>query len=80
VYTYTVRRTQVYLTAPELRALDRAADRTGRTRSALIREAIRDRFGASGDRDTLPEAIYATAGAWGVFARTPAGRDGGLDE
>jgi predicted transcriptional regulator len=71
---YVVFRTQIYLTTAEVRALDRAADQTGRTRSALIREAIRDRFGASGDLDSLADAIYATAGAWGLPA--PAGMDG----
>jgi predicted DNA-binding protein len=75
-----VRRTQVYLTAPELRALDRAAERTGRTRSALIREAIRERFGAAGDLDTLADAIYATAGAWASSLRCRRAWMAGMDE
>jgi predicted transcriptional regulator len=59
-----MRRTQIYLGDQESSALDEEARRTGRTRSQLIREAIRAHvLGSSVQRD-LTEVLRMTAGAW----------------
>ncbi len=39
-----MKKTQVYLPEEDLAALQRVADRTGRSIAALIREAIRDKW------------------------------------
>jgi len=65
MYTYIVQRTQIYLTQDEAGALDREARRTGHTRSHLIREAIRDKYLASGLSDEEFERLLnEAAGAW----------------
>lgn len=56
-------RTQIFLTRDEDQALGELATRTGRTRSALIREAVDlylERSGESGRR----EALQAGRGLW----------------
>lgn len=63
MYIYIMERTQIYLTGAESAALDREAERTGRSRSQLIREAIDSNYlGRSGD-DRL-KAVRDSAGAW----------------
>ena len=64
MYTYIMERTQIYLTAEESAALDRAARETGRTRSSLIREAIETRYLATPDRDETLTVLQETFGAW----------------
>ncbi len=61
---YIVRRTQIYLSDDEIRALDDAARAQGRTRSSLIREAIRERYLTRSDRDEILRALDRTFGAW----------------
>lgn len=64
MYTYIVERTQIYLSKAQASALDREAQRTGTTRSHLIREAIEARYGVRGDRARVEGALRATAGLW----------------
>jgi predicted transcriptional regulator len=65
MYTYIVmRRTQIYLEDEESTALDEEARRTGRTRSQLIREAIRAHVLGAGLQRDLAAVLRATAGAW----------------
>jgi hypothetical protein len=45
MYTYTVDRTQIYLTPDESAALERESIKTGKTKSQLIREAIDEKYG-----------------------------------
>lgn len=63
MYTYTMDRTQIYLTKREKAALTQAAKATGRTRSQLIREAIEARYLTS-QADDLVAALKRTAGLW----------------
>lgn len=63
VYGGVVARTQVYLGDEELELLDRAAQETGASRSALIRRAVREAFGASTKAEKL-RALRASAGSW----------------
>ncbi len=58
-----MQRTQVYLSDEELDLLDRAAERTGASRSELIRRAIRERYGTR-DWETRRAALLASAGSW----------------
>jgi len=63
VYTYTMQRTQIYLSEEELVAIDGEAKATGRTRSQLIREAI-DKVYLASKRRALKEALDRSRGAW----------------
>jgi predicted transcriptional regulator len=65
MYTYIMRRTQIYLTEREAEELDRLARATGRTRSHLIREAIETQYLAGPAIHDAVGAIRSTAGAWG---------------
>lgn len=65
MYVYIMERTQIYLTADEVRALDARAKETGQSKSQLIREAIDDAYLAAGrDRGAVLAAIEAATGAW----------------
>lgn len=57
-------RTQISLTVEERRLLDAEAARTGRSMSALIREAVSKTYGDARDADTDLRAIDAALGAW----------------
>jgi hypothetical protein len=65
MYTYTMHRTQIYLSERESAALDRAAKATGRTRSHLIREAIAARYLDRPEVDEFERTLRETSGAWG---------------
>ena len=69
MYTYTVERTQIYLSKRDKAALERAAKETGRTRSQLIREAIEARYLTS-QADDLVAVLNRTAGLWEDRAET----------
>lgn len=64
MYTYIVERTQIYLSREQAAALDREAQRTGTTRSHLIREAIDRTYLATPDRDHVLAALRTSAGIW----------------
>lgn len=64
MYTYIVRRTQIYLSEDESEAIDREARRRGTTRSHLIREAVRVRYLERSDPKELQSRVVAAAGAW----------------
>jgi predicted transcriptional regulator len=63
VYNGVMSRTQVYLGDEELELLDQAAQATGASRSALIRRAVRESFGAKTKADKI-RALQASAGSW----------------
>lgn len=58
-------RTQISLTVEERRLLDREAARTGRSISALIREAVSATYSSGRDVDDDLRAIDTALGAWG---------------
>lgn len=58
-------RTQISLTVEERRLLDREAALTGRSISALIRDAVSRTYGPGGDVDADLRAIDTALGAWG---------------
>jgi hypothetical protein len=57
-------RTQISLTEENRSLLDAESERTGRSISALIRDAVERTFGAQRDADSDLEAIDAALGAW----------------
>ena len=61
---YTMQRTQIYLSEQEIARLDREADRTGRTRSRLIRDAVNRAYGHQVDIEEFERVLRASAGAW----------------
>ncbi|MEE6286845.1 CopG family transcriptional regulator [Georgenia sp. MJ173] len=57
-------RTQISLTVEERRLLDAEAARTGRSISALIRDAVAQAYGPRRDAEGDLRAIDAALGAW----------------
>lgn len=62
MYTGVMQRTQIYLDETETSLLERAAERTGASRSELIRRAIRTQYGNAPATARLA-ALRASAGA-----------------
>jgi hypothetical protein len=64
MYTYIMQRTQISLTSEERRALDAESARTGKSLSALIRDAVEAVYGtmrsSTEDLDTMRQAF----GSW----------------
>ena len=56
-------RTQISLTEEDRRLLDTAAASTGRSLSALIRDAVRARYGAGPELDE-EEVLARAVGSW----------------
>jgi predicted DNA-binding protein len=57
-------RTQIYLTAEESAALERAVIATGKTKSQLIREAIDEKYRVRPSLEEFMAALNAAAGIW----------------
>lgn len=64
MYTYTVDRTQIYLTPEESAALERASIETGKTKSQLIREAIDEKYVPHRSLEEFMAVLDAAFGAW----------------
>jgi len=64
MYTYIMLRTQISLTAEERRALDAEAARTGRSVSALIRDAVEIVYGVQRSRDDDLAGMRQGFGCW----------------
>ena len=64
MYTYIMLRTQISLTAAERRALDEEAARTGRSISALIRDAVEIVYGVKRSTEEDLETMRQAFGAW----------------
>jgi len=64
MYTYIMQRTQISLTAEERSALDAESARTGKSLSALIREAVERSYGSSRSSADDLDLMRQTFGSW----------------
>lgn len=59
-----MQRTQIYLSDRDLSRLDRESERSGRTRSRLIRDAIDRAYSDQVDVEEFERVLRASTGAW----------------
>ena len=64
MYTYIMQRTQISLTAEGRRALDAEAARTGRSVSALIRDAVAIVYGTQRSEEDDLATMRRAFGSW----------------
>lgn len=64
MYTYIMQRTQISLTAEERRALDTESARTGKSLSALIREAVEAMYGTMRSSSDDLDLMRQSFGSW----------------
>jgi hypothetical protein len=64
MYTYIMQRTQISLTAEERQALDAEAARTGKSLSALIRDAVEAVYGTSRSSADDLDLMRQSFGSW----------------
>jgi len=64
MYPYIMLRTQISLTEEERRMLDEASARTGRSMSALIRDAIDATYGSDRSAEDDLAALRRAFGSW----------------
>jgi hypothetical protein len=64
MYTYIMQRTQISLTSEERKALDAEAARTGRSISALIREAVETMYVVRRSSEDDLAAMRQAFGSW----------------
>lgn len=64
MYNYIMQRTQISLTDEDRSLLDAEAARTGRSISALIRDAVAQTYGFRRDTEHDVQAIDLAVGAW----------------
>lgn len=64
MYAYIMRRTQISLTPYQRRLLDKEAARTGRSVSALIRDAVIETYSGQDQEESSLEKLLAAAGSW----------------
>jgi hypothetical protein len=64
MYTYIMQRTQISLTSEERQALDAESARTGKSLSALIREAVERSYGLSRSSDDDLDLMRQSFGSW----------------
>lgn len=64
MYDYIMLRTQISLTAEDRRLLDEKAALTGRSISALIRDAVSATYGSARDASADIRSLDAGVGAW----------------
>jgi hypothetical protein len=72
MYTYIMQRTQISLTTDERRVLDNEAARTGKSISALIREAVERAYGTSRSSSEELTLMRQTFGSWSEREETGA--------
>jgi predicted DNA-binding protein len=64
MYTYIMQRTQISLTSEERRALDAESARTGKSLSALIRDAVEAMYGTKRSRTDDLDLMRQAFGSW----------------